>query len=94
MIKAETISFRTVHYEEADHNLTEWNQTVLALDGLTKVEKVNIKHREEAEEWMLYAEGDSAAAHHLYEGFSHLKKLEIICYGCSKEFHKDERFYQ
>jgi len=55
------------------------DQTVLALDGLTKEEKAKIWHREKAEELMLYAEGDSAAAHHLYEGFSHPKKLEIIC---------------
>ena len=46
------------------------------------------KHREEAEEWLLYAEGDWAAAHHLYEGFFHPKKLEIICYHCSQAAEK------
>lgn len=53
MIKAETISFRTVRYEEADNNLTEWNQTVLALDGLTEEEKAKVWHREDSEIWML-----------------------------------------
>lgn len=46
------------------------------------------KHREEAEKWMEYAEGDSAAAHHLYGGFFHPKRLEIICYHCSQAAEK------
>lgn len=37
---------------------------------------------------MDYAEGDSAAAHHLNEGFFHPRKLEIICYHCSQAAEK------
>ncbi|MBR4472734.1 MAG: HEPN domain-containing protein [Oscillospiraceae bacterium] len=73
---------------EVDYNLNEKKQTSPALNGLTEEEKAIIKHREEAEEWMLYAEGDCAAAHHLYEGFFHPKKLEIICYHCSQAAEK------
>ena len=46
------------------------------------------KHREEARQWLDYAEGDAAAAHHLFEGFFHPRKLEIICYHCSQAAEK------
>ena len=57
-------------------------------DDLSEVEKARAKHKDEAREWFLYAEGDSAVAHHLYEGFFHPKKLEIICYHCSQAAEK------
>ena len=59
-----------------------------AQEELTEEQKAKIKHREEAQEWLLYAEGDCAAAHHLFEGFFHPKKLEIICYHCSQAAEK------
>ena len=46
------------------------------------------KHHEEALQWIYYAEGDCAAAHHLNEGFYHPRKLEIICYHASQAVEK------
>ena len=46
------------------------------------------KHRAEALQWLDYAEGDAAVAHHLNEGFFHPRKLEIICYHCSQAAEK------
>lgn len=45
----------------------------------TSANNLQSKHREESMAWMEYADGDAAVAHHLFEGFYHPKKLEIIC---------------